>query len=334
MEPRLECTIRKPEYACRIGDVLIEEVEENHRLPISARKRTHHPPDQRFPPPGLEALERIAFNGCTVALFQRQFLHRVAPGRGPEDVQRHCIQPRRELCIVAPLMKTRERAQEGLLRHVFRLATMSAEPVGQVDQRPLPALDDPGEGIGIAREDPTNIGAVGIVRGGHPFTMRHTLGSSGCAIFIQTKMQPGLRRVCHIHCHTRRTIMDAGAAVMLLGLFAFLAVTAWASSQRDQREMKYRYELYQRMVEHPGPEANVVRALLERDIARRQAAEIADKRMGGFVTLAVGIGLGTFLYYLVPHKPVYLVGLVPGLVGVVILIGALRAQSANGGSAR
>ena len=127
--------------------------------------------------------------------------------------------------------------------------------------------------------------------------------------------------------------MDAGAAVML-GLFAFLAVSAWASSQRDQREMKYRYELYQRMVEHPGPAADEVRALLERDAERRQAAEIADKRSGGFVTLAVGIGLGTFLYFLVPGKRVYLVALVPALVGVVLLMGALRAQGANGGRAR
>ena len=131
--------------------------------------------------------------------------------------------------------------------------------------------------------------------------------------------------------------MDAGAAIML-GLFAFLAVSACASSQRDQREMKYRYELYQRMVEHPGPVADEVRALLDRDAERRLAAEIADKRSGGFVVLAVGIGLGTALYFLVPTQPVYLVALVPGLVGVVLLIGAQRAQGgaqrANGGRTR
>jgi hypothetical protein len=123
--------------------------------------------------------------------------------------------------------------------------------------------------------------------------------------------------------------MDTGAAVML-GLFAFLAVSAWASSQRDRREMKYRYELYQRMLEHPGPVADEVRTLLERDAERRQAAEMADKRSGGFVVLAVGIGLGTALYFLVPGKPVYLVALVPGLVGVVLLMGVLR----RGGSSR
>ena len=122
--------------------------------------------------------------------------------------------------------------------------------------------------------------------------------------------------------------MDAGAAVML-GLFTFLAVSAWASSQRDQREMKYRYELYQRMVEHPGPMADEVRALLDKDAERRAAAELADRRSGGFVVLAVGIALGTALYFLVPNEPVYLVALVPGLVGVVLLVGALRAQGVS-----
>ena len=120
--------------------------------------------------------------------------------------------------------------------------------------------------------------------------------------------------------------MDAQAAAML-GLFGFLAVSVWVSNQRDQREMKYRYELYQRMVEHPGPVADEVRALLERDAERRQAAEIADKRFGGFVVLAVGIGLGTALHIpFKPAKPVYLLGLVPGLVGVVLLIGCTSAK--------
>ena len=118
--------------------------------------------------------------------------------------------------------------------------------------------------------------------------------------------------------------METGAALML-GLFAFLAVSVWASHQREQREMQYRFELYQRMVEHPGPVADEVRALLERDRQRREAAQIADKRMGGFVTLAVGIALATALYFLVPEKPVYLLGLVPGLVGIVLLANALGA---------
>ena len=45
--------------------------------------------------------------------------------------------------------------------------------------------------------------------------------------------------------------------------------------------------------------------------------------------LAVGIALGMALYFLVPNEPVYLVALVPGLVGVVLMVGALRAQGVS-----
>ena len=113
--------------------------------------------------------------------------------------------------------------------------------------------------------------------------------------------------------------MDAGAAVML-GLFAFLAVSAWASSRREQREMELRYELLRRMVEHPGPEAEAVRALLARDEQQRDAAAAARRREGGLTVLAVGIGLGSFLYFIAPKSGIYAIALIPILVGLVILV--------------
>ena len=39
--------------------------------------------------------------------------------------------------------------------------------------------------------------------------------------------------------------------------------------------------------------------------------------------LAVGVGLAVFLRALVPNEPVYLVGLIPGLIGVALLTYAL-----------
>jgi hypothetical protein len=125
--------------------------------------------------------------------------------------------------------------------------------------------------------------------------------------------------------------MDSGAAVML-GLFAFLAVSAWASSRREQREMELRYELYRRMVEHPGPEAEAVRALLAKDAQQRQTKS-GHVVFGGLVVLAVGIGFGTFLYFIAPGTPVYLLALVPTLVGLVMLVSgfAIARRSSGGG---
>ena len=124
--------------------------------------------------------------------------------------------------------------------------------------------------------------------------------------------------------------MDTGAMAML-GLFAFLAVSSWASNRRDQRETELRHELYRRMMEHPGPEAEAVRALLARDEEQRQAAAAESKVQGGLTVIAVGIGLGVFLYFIAPGKAVYLVALAPVLVGLVILVGPGLTRRVTGG---
>src|SRR5688572_21401376 len=124
--------------------------------------------------------------------------------------------------------------------------------------------------------------------------------------------------------------MDTGA-MATLGLFAFLAVSSWASYRREHRETELRHELYRRMMEHPGPEAEAVRALLARDEEQRQAAAAESKLQGGLTVIAVGIGLGVFLYFVAPGKTVYLVALAPILVGLVIVVGPRLTRRLTGG---
>ena len=124
--------------------------------------------------------------------------------------------------------------------------------------------------------------------------------------------------------------MDALAAIML-GLFAFLTVSAWAASRREQRETELRYELYRRMVEHPGPDADAVRALLAKDEQQRDTAAAAKKHLGGLTLLAVGIGLGGFFYFVAPRSGIYAFALIPILVGLVmVLTGPRPTRSVKG----
>ena len=61
--------------------------------------------------------------------------------------------------------------------------------------------------------------------------------------------------------------------------------------------------------------------------ARQSRQEGARKRegmkIGGLVNMGVGIGLMIFLHALVKDAPVYLCGLIPGLIGVALLTYAL-----------
>ena len=126
--------------------------------------------------------------------------------------------------------------------------------------------------------------------------------------------------------------MEPGTA-FFIGIFTLLAIGAWRSGRREQREMELRYELYGRMVEHPGPEADRVRALLEREDEKAQKRKEAAQESqigGGIITLGIGVGLGVLLYYLVPDRPVYLMALGPTLVGVVLLMGGIRHSRKSG----
>jgi hypothetical protein len=125
--------------------------------------------------------------------------------------------------------------------------------------------------------------------------------------------------------NNKEGFMDTGA-VSVLGLFAFIIISLWTSSRREQREMEFRYELYRRMLEHPGPEADAVRGLLAKDEQQRDAAAAARKHTGGLTLLAVGIGSGAFFYFIAPKSGVYVLAMVPILVGLVMLLTGSRPK--------
>lgn len=118
----------------------------------------------------------------------------------------------------------------------------------------------------------------------------------------------------------------AEVAVMLvpivgsIALFSFLAVGAWSDARRREREAYYTSETLKKIAESSGEGAKAALEMLreqEHNIARRR---LDGQRLGGLITLAVGIGLMVFLKALVRDEPgVYLVGLIPLLIGAALL---------------
>lgn len=104
-----------------------------------------------------------------------------------------------------------------------------------------------------------------------------------------------------------------------IALFSFLAVSVWSDARRREREAYYRSEILKKIADTQGAgSGSALDALRDQEryaVRRRREAQ----RLGGLVTLAVGIGLIAFLAAMGSDKPIHLVGLIPSLVGTALL---------------
>jgi hypothetical protein len=94
----------------------------------------------------------------------------------------------------------------------------------------------------------------------------------------------------------------------------------WANYDYNrEREAYYRSETLKRIAATPGGAAAVVEYLrLDDNRAARKRGEFS--KLAGMITAAAGVGLMVFLRLLDDGRPVYMVGLIPVLVGTAVLI--------------
>jgi hypothetical protein len=118
----------------------------------------------------------------------------------------------------------------------------------------------------------------------------------------------------------------AGSVVFLIpivgsiALFSFLAVASWSDARRRERETYYNTEALKKIAESSGDGAKGALEYLQeqnRSVTRRR---LEGMKLGGLITAAVGVGVMALLHGLAHEEPVYLVGLIPLLVGAALLI--------------
>ena len=125
--------------------------------------------------------------------------------------------------------------------------------------------------------------------------------------------------------------MDPSYVIMILPLllliFAWTSVTYWISARATERRMRERYALLKALSERPADSVQMVLEQLRQDDAKeeeRQRAKNAVMRRGklegGFIMIVLGAGLGVFLYYLTPRSALWMISLMPALIGVVLAI--------------
>jgi len=105
-----------------------------------------------------------------------------------------------------------------------------------------------------------------------------------------------------------------------IALFSFLAVASWSDARRRERETFYKSETLKKIAESSGEGAKAAIELMreqEKNVAKRR---LEGMKLGGLITAVVGIGVMVLLHGLVQSEPVYLAGLIPFLVGVVLML--------------
>jgi len=81
----------------------------------------------------------------------------------------------------------------------------------------------------------------------------------------------------------------------------------------------YKHETYKKLVEHSGESSDTVRSLIREEALQESRRRVEGLRLGGMITFVTGIGVMIFLYALADEQNVYLVGLIPALIGLVLM---------------
>jgi hypothetical protein len=110
-------------------------------------------------------------------------------------------------------------------------------------------------------------------------------------------------------------------SVASIALFSFVAVAVWSQERRREREAYYRSETLRKIAETQGAGGgSAIEFLREEEknsVRRRQEGH----KLGGLVTVAVGIGMLVFIKAVDrgDPDPAYLVGLIPLFIGIALL---------------
>lgn len=119
-----------------------------------------------------------------------------------------------------------------------------------------------------------------------------------------------------------------------IALFSFLAVASQAEARRKTEEARAKYEFLKKMTESQGFDVQKYMQYQEAELAIKQRQSVEKRLLSGLILVAVGLGVGIFLYVMVGHVGVWTVGIIPLAIGAALIVSALmkgRAAAAERG---
>jgi hypothetical protein len=108
-------------------------------------------------------------------------------------------------------------------------------------------------------------------------------------------------------------------SVVMICIFTFVSINAWAEQRRKEREAFYRSEVLKKLAESTGEQAQQVLDLIREQDRAKDRHRRSGLKLGGLIVTGVGIGLCVMLGLQAPGGG-WAVGLIPLLVGVAMLV--------------
>ena len=115
---------------------------------------------------------------------------------------------------------------------------------------------------------------------------------------------------------------------LLVSVFSFLSVAVWAGTRQQERKDFYRSETLKKLAESGSAAVLEYVREEERLDEKRRAAQrermLEGNRLGGLILVVVGGALSLALHQIIHQLPIYLFGLIPVGIGIVLLLTSLK----------
>jgi len=113
--------------------------------------------------------------------------------------------------------------------------------------------------------------------------------------------------------------LSIGAVALFV---VFIPTVTWIDKQHKEREAFYKAETIRRVVEASGDGAKAAMELLRAESQIESQKKREGMKIGGVICIAVGAAMVIFLRVMTATDPgaPYLVGLIPGFIGVAMLV--------------
>jgi hypothetical protein len=100
----------------------------------------------------------------------------------------------------------------------------------------------------------------------------------------------------------------------------FIPLVTWIDNRRKEREAFYKAETMRRLSESSGEGAKVALEMMQTENRQERLRKREGVKIGGLINIGVGVGLMIFLHSLGGNGSPWLCGLIPGFIGVAMLV--------------